>query len=132
MKQFLLSLFFVLCVLKSAVAVPATVDYIFDGDTFAAIVHLEDEIDISVRVRLINVDTPEIHGMCEKEISDALRAKDRLAELMKEYDFPLNPLVDTMNRISSWQGNTNDDPYLWQQVRYFEELIKQGYATKIK
>ena len=32
MKQFLLSLFFVLCVLKSAVAVPATVDYIFDGD----------------------------------------------------------------------------------------------------
>ncbi|MCI6062141.1 MAG: hypothetical protein MR726_01710 [Ligilactobacillus salivarius] len=55
-----------------------------------------------------------------------------MAELMKEYDFPLNPLVDTMNRISSWQGNTNDDPYLWQQVRYFEELIKQGYVTKRK
>ena len=51
---------------------------------------------------------------------------------MKEYDFPLNPLVDTMNRISSWQGNTNDDPYLWQQVRYFEELVKQGYVTKRK
>lgn len=65
-------------------------------------------------------------------MDNKVTAIDRLAELMKEYDFPLNPLVDTMKRISSWQGNTNDDPYLWQQVRYFEELIKQGYVTKRK
>lgn len=65
-------------------------------------------------------------------MDNKVTAIDRLAELMTEYNFPLNPLVDTMNRISSWQGNTNDDPYLWQQVRYFEELIKQGYVTKRK
>lgn len=65
-------------------------------------------------------------------MDNKVTAIDRLAELMKEYDFPLNPLVDTMNRIASWQGNTSDDPYLWQQVRYFEELIKQGYVTKRK
>lgn len=63
-------------------------------------------------------------------MDNKVTAIDRLAELMKEYDFPLNALVNTMNRISSWKGNTNDDPYLWQQVRYFEELIKQRICNK--
>ncbi len=71
-----------LCVAGAAYAVPATVDYIFDGDTFAATVHLDDEVDVSTRVRLMNVDTPEIHGMCEREIDMANRAKNRLAELL--------------------------------------------------
>lgn len=61
---------------------PATVDYIFDGDTFAAYVNPDDDIEISVRVRLMNVDTPEIHGACESEIAAAIRAKERLAELI--------------------------------------------------
>ena len=65
-------------------------------------------------------------------MDNKVTAIDRLAELMKEYAFPLDPLVDVIWRISSWQGNTNDDPYLWQQVRYFEELIKQGYVTRRK
>ena len=65
-------------------------------------------------------------------MDNKVTAIDRLAELMKEYAFPLDPLVDVIWRISSRQGNTNDDPYLWQQVRYFEELIKQGYVTKKK
>lgn len=89
MKQLFTSLLLCFGMLKSAVAVPATVDYIFDGDTFAAVVHLENEIDISARVRLINIDTPEIHGMCEKEISDALHAKERLSELI-----PIGSLVE--------------------------------------
>lgn len=68
--------------LSPAFAVPATVGYIFDGDTFAAKVLLEDDIKISVRVRLINIDTPEIHGECDTEIKMAVRAKDRLAEII--------------------------------------------------
>lgn len=122
MKQFLLSLFFVLCVLKSAVAVPATVDYIFDGDTFAAIVHLEDEIDISVRVRLINVDTPEIHGMCEKEISDALRAKDRLVELI-----PVGSVVDLKNiKDDKYLGRIDANVILADGRDVGEVLIKEN------
>lgn len=65
-------------------------------------------------------------------MDNKVTAIDRLAELIREYAFPLDPLVDVIWRISSWQRNTNDDPYLWQQVRYFEELIKQGYVTKRK
>lgn len=67
----------------SAAAVPATVDYVHDGDTFAARVLLDEDITITVRVRLADVDTPEINGKCEREIEMALRARDRLAELLQ-------------------------------------------------
>lgn len=80
-------------------ATPAAVDYIFDGDTFAAFVMLPDDIRISVRVRLINVDTPEIHGQCDHEINMANRARDRLAELI-----PLGTVVELKN--------IKDDKYL--------------------
>ena len=82
-----------------ATATPATVDYIFDGDTFAAYVNLEDDINISVRVRLINVDTPEIHGACDSEVRAALRAKERLAQLI-----PVGSVVE-LSKIK-------DDKYL--------------------
>ncbi len=80
-------------------AVPATVDYIFDGDTFAAMVHIDTDIEISVRVRLINVDTPEMNGQCEHEIVMARRARDRLAELI-----PVGSRVELQN--------IKDDKYL--------------------
>lgn len=73
----------------SAAAVPATVDYVLDGDTFAARVLLDEDITITVRVRLADVDTPEINGKCEREIEMALRARDRLAELL-----PVGTMVD--------------------------------------
>lgn len=66
----------------AAYAVPATVDYIFDGDTFAAYVNLDDDVRIRVRVRLINVDTPELNGQCATEIARAELARARLAELI--------------------------------------------------
>lgn len=82
-----------------AFAVPATVDYILDGDTFAAYVNLEDDIRISVRVRIMNVDTPELHGECDDEIMRANMARDRLAELI-----PVGSVVE-LSKIK-------DDKYL--------------------
>lgn len=71
-----------LFVTGAAYATPAEVSYIIDGDTFAARVMLADDTKITVRVRLINVDTPEIHGECESEIRAAFAAKARLSELL--------------------------------------------------
>ena len=62
--------------------VPAVVDYVIDGDTFSAKVNLDVDVAITVRVRLINVDTPEIHGACQREINLAHRAKNYLKELL--------------------------------------------------
>ncbi|WP_324177333.1 DUF6877 family protein [Ligilactobacillus salivarius] len=63
-------------------------------------------------------------------MDNKVTAIDRLAELIREYAFPLDPLVDVIWRISSWQGSTSDDPYLWQQVRYLEKLVRKGHAVK--
>ena len=76
-------LFLLFCFVAGAAnATPVVVDYIIDGDTFAGRVTLADDTKITVRIRLINVDTPEIHGECESEIRAAFAAKARLAELL--------------------------------------------------
>ena len=43
---------------------------------------LDEDIKVAARIRIINVDTPEIHGDCEYEINMANKAKERLAELL--------------------------------------------------
>jgi len=98
MKRFLVA-FIGICLSVAAHAVPAVVDYVIDGDTFAAAVKLDADISITVRVRIINIDTPEINGDCEYEIDAAHRAKDRLAELLAVGD-----VIDLQN--------IKDDKYL--------------------
>jgi len=76
-----------------ALATPAVVDYIIDGDTFVGTIMLKDGTEIeSVSVRLRNVDTPEIHGECDEEIKMAIRAKERLEELI-----PVGSVVEIKN-----------------------------------
>ena len=65
----------------SASAIPAVVDYVLDGDTFAAHVIVENNIRISARVRLADVDTTEIHGQWDDEIKMKLRARAEIQDL---------------------------------------------------
>ncbi len=58
------------------------VDYIIDGDTFGARILQAPDIEISVRVRIRNIDTPEIHGNCAYEIQRADMARVRLGQLI--------------------------------------------------
>ena len=90
---------FALCVAVPAWAVPGRVGYVVDGDTFSGMVKLDGDIEISVRVRIRNVDTPEIHGDCEYERNMAVRAKNRLAEIL-----PSGSVVELTN--------IRDDKYL--------------------
>lgn len=85
--------------ISHAFAVPARVDYIIDGDTFSGQVKLASDTDISVRVRIKNIDTPEIKGECEYERDMAMRAKQRLGELI-----PVGSVVEL--------ANIKDDKYL--------------------
>ena len=83
----------------SAFAVPARVGHILDGDTFSAAVSLDADTTVSVRVRLRNVDTPEMNGDCEYERSRAIAARDRLSEII-----PVGSMVEL--------SNVKDDKYL--------------------
>jgi len=82
-----------------AFAVPARVGHILDGDTFSAAVSLDADTTVSVRVRLRNVDTPEMNGDCEYERARAVAARDRLAEII-----PVGSMVEL--------SNVKDDKYL--------------------
>ena len=92
---------FVVCAFLclSAHAIPATVDYVFDGDTFSVQVALDADVNVTVRVRLINVDTPEMNGKCESEKRIAVRARDVLSALL-----PRGTVVEL--------DNIKDDKYL--------------------
>ncbi|MBE6460371.1 MAG: nuclease [Alphaproteobacteria bacterium] len=94
-------LIFIICMFVSGVAnaVPAVVDYIFDGDTFSAGVKLDADVEITVRVRLINVDTPEMNGKCMAEKVMAQNARDLLGVLI-----PRGTVVEL--------ENIKDDKYL--------------------
>ena len=83
----------------AAFAVPARVGHILDGDTFSAAVSLDADTTVSVRIRLRNVDTPEMNGDCEYERSRAIAARDRLSEII-----PVGSMVEL--------SNVKDDKYL--------------------
>jgi endonuclease YncB( thermonuclease family) len=94
-----LFLLFAILLPLAARAIPARVDYILDGDTFAAGVMLDDDIEITVRVRIIDIDAPEMSGACDAEINMAAAARDRLTELL-----PIGAIVEL--------SNVKDDKYL--------------------
>ena len=73
-------------------AMPATVDYVYDGDTFSAVAHIDNDTNADVRVRLANIDTPEMHGDCKFEIERANMARERLMQLV-----PRGTLVELRN-----------------------------------
>lgn len=95
----LLALILGCLVVGAADAVPARVDYIFDGDTFSAQVALDKDVNVTVRVRLINIDTPEMNGKCAMEKQMAVRARDVLSALI-----PRGTVVEL--------DNIKDDKYL--------------------
>ena len=80
-------------------ATPARVERVIDGDTFDATVMLDADIRVAARVRIRDVDTPEIHGKCAAEREMAARARDRLAEMI-----PPGSIVELTN--------IKDDKYL--------------------
>ena len=93
MKKFLFRFLLGCLYVNTGFAESALVKYIVDGDTFIGDVILKNGITIkSVNVRLRNVDTPEIHGNCAKEIAMANRAKERLSELI-----PVGSTIEVKN-----------------------------------
>ena len=89
----ILCLFCLTSICQNCLATPVRVKYIVDGDTFVGDVLLKDETEVlSVKVRIRNVDTPELHGNCESEIRRAEYAKQCLEELI-----PINSIVEIKN-----------------------------------
>lgn len=63
--------------------VPADVISVYDGDSFTALAHPWPGLDVTVRIRVKGVDTPEIRGKCEREKKAARAARNRVRGLVK-------------------------------------------------
>ena len=98
MKKFGIAIFGIMCA-GVAFATPARVGRVIDGDTFDATVMLDGGINVSARVRIRDVDTPEIHGKCAREREMAAAARARLGEML-----PVGSIVELTN--------IKDDKYL--------------------
>jgi endonuclease YncB( thermonuclease family) len=65
-------------------AYPTDVLRVVDGDTFEARVHLWPGLDITTRVRLRGIDTPELKARCDRERVMAEAARDTLRNILDQ------------------------------------------------
>ncbi len=61
---------------------PAEVVRVIDGDTFEARVRVWPGLDVSTKVRLRNVDAPELHARCADELAKAQAARAALETML--------------------------------------------------
>jgi endonuclease YncB( thermonuclease family) len=63
---------------------PVEVVRVIDGDTFEARVRVWPAIEIATKVRLRNIDAPEMRGRCGEEFAMAQAARDALAAMLAD------------------------------------------------
>ncbi|MGO9697852.1 MAG: thermonuclease family protein [Xanthobacteraceae bacterium] len=61
---------------------PAEVIRVIDGDTFEARVRVWPGLEVSTKVRLRNVDAPELHARCAEELAKAQAARAALETML--------------------------------------------------
>lgn len=113
-----------LTVCTPAVAVPAVVDYVVDGDTFAARVNVSKDVAINTRVRIMDIDTPEIHGKCTSEINQARQAKEKLTGLI-----PKGAIVELKNvKDDKYLGRVDADVFLPDGKNVGQIMVREKLA----
>ena len=70
--------------LAATARVPAEVLRGLDGDTFEARVHVWPGLDVTTRVRLRGIDSPELKARCPQEQRQAEAARDALRALLAD------------------------------------------------
>ncbi len=63
----------------------ANVLSIYDGDTITVVFKDAEGNDIKEKIRILELDTPEIKGKCSFEKKKAIQARDRLVDLVSDY-----------------------------------------------
>lgn len=72
--------------LDAAMAYPAQVLRVIDGDTFAARVRVWPGLDVETKIRLRGIDAAELHARCVEEFSKAEAARVALQAILAEGD----------------------------------------------
>ncbi len=67
---------------NTLLAYPAEVIRVIDGDTFEARVRVWPGLDVSTKVRLRNIDAPELHARCADELAQAQASRAALETML--------------------------------------------------
>ena len=67
---------------NAQLAYPAEVIRVIDGDTFEARVRVWPGLDVSTKVRLRNIDAPELHARCADELAKAQASRTALETML--------------------------------------------------
>lgn len=94
-----------------------------DGDTFNIRVHVWIGQNIETNVRINGIDTPELHGKCEKERSMAQRARQELVSLIADKKVRLYNV-----RYEKYAGRVLADVETIDGVKISDYLIEKGFA----
>jgi endonuclease YncB( thermonuclease family) len=95
----------------SPLAYPAEVLRVIDGDTFEARVHVWPGLEVTTKVRLRNIDAPELHARCADEATKAQAARAALETMLAA-----GPVTVSRVGIDKYGGRvdalaaTNDTP----------------------
>ena len=68
--------------LNTQFAYPAEVIRVIDGDTFEARVRVWPGLDVNTKVRLRNIDAPELHARCADELAKAQASRAALETML--------------------------------------------------
>src|SRR5580692_4026133 len=68
--------------LPAPMSLPADVLRVIDGDTFEARVHVWPGLDVNTKIRLRNIDAPELHARCADEAAKAQAARTALETML--------------------------------------------------
>lgn len=59
---------------------------------------------------------------------EEVTAIDELSRLISQYEVPTIVILDVKQRVEDWRSSisyrSDNDPYLWQQVRYIRNFLK--------
>ncbi len=105
--------------MRHAVDVTRTID----GDTFEARVHLWPGLDMTTRVRLRDIDAPELKAACIEELQMAQAASSALQGLLAEGDvtiFNIGP--------DKYNGRVVADAATRQTPNVSQAMLAAGHA----
>lgn len=58
---------------------------------------------------------------------EEVTAIDELSRLISQYEIPTMVILDIKQRVEDWRSSisyrSDNDPYLWQQVRYIRNFL---------
>jgi endonuclease YncB( thermonuclease family) len=105
--------------------VPAELLRVIDGDTIEVRARIWLDLDLTTRVRLAGIDTPELNGGCAEERRLAEMAKSALGEALG-----LGPIWLTDIRRDKYGGRVVAEVLLSAVRRAFATMLASGAAAE--